>query len=172
MRSWNQNAAVALTVAVVTFGAGAALAGGKGKPTAAKAALAIPTVPVAGPDTDAKGAVDWKHFPAVGKRAERSWLRLRLGRLDGTDYTLWMDDPSTVETDLVQVTALTATADDADGNHLNFRLDTKQGDPMPFGATLDALVGKALEIRDAGGLAVLGGTVPAVPVKVPHGHGH
>ena len=162
MRSWNQTAAVALTVAVVTFGAGAALARGKGRPTAAKAAL---TIPVGGLDVDAKGAVDWKHFPAVGKRAERSWLRLRLGRLDGTDYTLWMDDPSTVETDLVQVTALTAAAGERDGNHLNFRLDTKRGDAMPFGATLDALVGKALEIRDAGGLAVLGGTVPAVPVK-------
>jgi hypothetical protein len=171
MRSWNQTAAIALTVAVVTFGAGAALAGGAGRPTHAKGDLAIPTTPVAGPDADARGVVEWKHFPVVGKRAERSWLRFRLGRLDGADNTLWMDDPSTPETDLVQVTTLTAVEGD-NGFHLNYRIDTKHGGVLPFGATLDALVGMAIEIRDASGATVLAGAVPAVQVKPPHGHGH
>jgi hypothetical protein len=170
MSSWNKTAAVALTAAVVTFGAGAALAGA-GRPTHAKGALAIPTTPVAGPDVDARCVVDWKHFPVVGRRVERSWLRFRLGRLDGADVTLWMDDPSTPETDLVQVTALTALEGDK-GFHLNYRIDTKHDGVLPFGATLEALVGMAVEIRDASGATVLAGTVPAVQVKAPHGHGH
>lgn len=100
-----------------------------------------------------------KHFPAVGKRAERSWFKLRLGRLDGTEYTLWIDDPATTDVvDLVQAATLTANDDGAAKLHL----DTKKGDALPLGGTLATLGGLALEIRDGTGAVVLTGNVPTL----------
>jgi len=127
----------------------------KGKPTSARAALAVPEL---GPDEDAKGKLDVRHFPAVGKRVERSWLRFKLRKLDAeSDYTLWVDDPSTEDVDLTQVGDAFTT--DADGA-ANLRSDTKAGDTLPFGASLADLFGKALEVRDGDGSAVLEGQVP------------
>ena len=155
------HAAVAAAV-VVSLGLGVAAAAGKGRPTHAKSQLSIPD---GGPDANARGVVDWKHFPAVGARVERSWLRLRLGRLDGTDYTVWMDDPATVDVvDLVEVGTLTANG----RGHVNSRTDTKHGDALPFGATLATLQGLAFEVRDADGAAVLVGSVPTPPAPKPH----
>jgi len=128
----------------------------KGKPQRATSDLASVDPAV---DLDARGRIDIKHFPAVGKRAERSWMRVKLGRLDGTDYTLWMDDPATPETDLVQVTAFTANDDGA----ARVRFDTKHAETLPHGATLAALGGMALEVRDSGGMTVMTGSVPVFP---------
>lgn len=127
----------------------------KGRPQRAVAALAIPD---GGVDANARGRLDVKHFPAVGKRAERSWFRLKLNRLDGTDYTLWMDDPATPETDLVEVAGLTAN----DDGHAHFGADTKREEALPFGAALADLGGMALEVRDGTGNVVLTGTVPVL----------
>jgi hypothetical protein len=116
-----------------------------------------------GVDANATGRMDVKHFPAVGTRAERSWMRLRMRHLDrGATYTLWMDDPST-DTDptLVQVTDVSIVTK-GNGN-VNFRIDTETGATLPFGSTLALLAGKAFEVRDAGGNAVLSGTVPTLP---------
>jgi hypothetical protein len=159
-----RHVAAAAAALLVSAAASAVLAAPAGKPSSAKGPLAIP---VAGPDADARGTIDWKFFPANGDRAERSWLRLRLGRLDGTAYTVWIDDPATPETDLVDATwALTAHG----RGNLNDRLDTKAAETLPFGATLATLAGQAIEIRDVNGVAVLAGSIPAP--KAPHAHGH
>ena len=131
--------------------------GGKGRPVHAVAAMTN-----TGVDTDARGKLDVKFFPAVGKRAERSWLRFKLGKLDaGADYTLWMDMPNDdPDAGIVQVTDVTLVPGERGG--LNFRLDTKKGDVLPFGASLADLSGMAVEIRDATGVAVLSGNLPAV----------
>ena len=132
--------------------------GGKGRPLSAVSDLAVPE---AAADADAHGKVGVRFFPAVGKRAERSWFRVKAAGLDGvnTEYTVWMDDPATVDVlDLVQVGAMTA---DEEG-HAHLKLDTKRGDAMPFGATLTALAGLAVEVHDASGVVVLTGAVPAV----------
>lgn len=131
--------------------------GAKGRPGRARADLVN-----AGVDLDAKGRIDIRHFPAVGRRVERSWLRLKLGNLDADgSYTLWMDDPSTAEDlTLVQVADVALTAND-DGR-ANLRIDTKKGGAMPFAATLPGLAGMAFEVRDGAGAAVLTGTVPAL----------
>lgn len=156
-----KHAAIAAAV-VVSLGAGAALAAAAGRPKAAKVWL---TVPEAGPDADARCLVDTKYFPEVGRRAERSWLRFRARRLDGTDYTIWMDDPATVDVvDLVQVASFTANGRGA----VNYRIDTKLGGTMPFGSTLAVLQGLAMEIRDVNGVAVLVGAVPTPPAPKPH----
>ncbi len=128
----------------------------RGRPSRAVTQLVQPATVV---DENARGALDVKHFPAVGKRAERSWFKLRVGRLDGTDYTLWIDDPATTDVvDLVQAATLTANDDGAAKLHL----DTKKGDTLPLGGTLATLAGLALEIRDGTGAVVLTGTVPTL----------
>jgi hypothetical protein len=130
----------------------------KGRPLRGKSELAVPE---AAADADAHGVVALRYFPAVGKRAERSWFRVRLGALDGvnTEYTLWVDDPATVDVvDLVQVATLTADEDGA----ARLKLDSKRGDTMPFGATIAGLAGLAVEVHDAAGAVVLTGALPAV----------
>lgn len=130
---------------------------GKGRPGAARVDLTN-----TGLDADAACRVDVKHFPAVGRRAERSWLRFKVRHVDAAaSYSLWMDDPATVgDATLVEVTGVTITAND-DGN-ANHRIDTKKGGVLPFGATLATLAGLPLEIRDGAGAAVFTGSLPAV----------
>jgi hypothetical protein len=162
-----------VTAAAATFAATAIAApgnsgahgGGKGKPARAVVKM---TVPEGAADANARGTIDVKHFPAVGKRAERSWFRVKLGRLDGvgTEYTLWTvgtaDDPATLDVDETvagtQIGALTANGDGA----ARLMLDTKKGDALPLGGTLADLGGKAVEVHDAAGLVVLTATLPAV----------
>jgi hypothetical protein len=129
----------------------------KGRPVRKVVNLVNPGV-----DADAKGKLDVKYFPPVGKRAERSWLRVHVRKVEaGATYTLWMDDPATAEDfTLVQVADVTLVADDEGA--ANLRLDTKKGSTLPHGATLATLGGMALEIRDVGRVAVLTGTMPAV----------
>lgn len=129
-------------------------------------------VPLANPglDADAKGKLDVKHFPAVGKRAERSWFRIAVRRLDaGATYTLWMDDPSTAEDATLVLVADLALVTNEDGN-AHLRLDTKKGDAMPFGAPVDTLAGMALEVRagaDGSGGTVLTANVPETTPPAP-----
>jgi hypothetical protein len=111
-------------------------------------------------DADALGRVKVKFFPAVGHRIERSWIRICAVRLDAsTEYSLWGDDPADGVADLVQFATATT---DADGR-LRWRVDTKHEGTLPFGATLDALGGTALEVRSADGTTtVLAGTFPDI----------
>lgn len=131
--------------------------GGKGRPGAARVDLTN-----TGVDADATCRVDVKHFPAVGKRAERSWLRFKVKNADAAAaYSLWMDDPATVgDATLVEVTGLTITSDDE--GKANYRVDTKHGGVLPFGSTLAGLAGLPLEIRNGAGAAVFTGSLPAV----------
>ena len=110
-------------------------------------------------DEDARGGIAVKFWGANARRVERSKMVVKLQRLDGTDYSLWMDDPSTPETDLVEVTTFVTHG----RGNARVRFDTKLEETMPFGATLADLGGKAFEIRDAAGVAVMVGTVPALP---------
>ena len=129
---------------------------GKGRPGRASAQLVNTAV-----DDDASGRVDVKHFPAVGRRQERSWLRFKLRHLaDDATYTLWMDDPSTAEDTSLVDTGITLTTNDRGGD--NHRIDTKHGGTLPFGGTLATLAGMNFEIRNGDGDAVLTGSVPAV----------
>jgi hypothetical protein len=152
--------AVGCAVALTLAGSAAAKpgrGGAKGRPGRAVADLVN-----SGVDADAKGRLDIRHFPAVGKRTERSWLRLKAGNLDANgSYSLWMDDPSTAE-DLTLAQVADVSLDANDEGRANVRIDTKKGGVLPFGATLAGLAGMAFEIRDAGGAAVLTGTVPAL----------
>jgi hypothetical protein len=98
-----------------------------------------------------------------------AWSRLRIelrGVGDGVQLTLWGDDPATPAEDLVQFGTITA---DAHG-HARFLRDTKKGDPLPFDASLADLAGKALEVQDDGGVAILVGSFPALhspPARFP-----
>jgi hypothetical protein len=131
--------------------------GGKGRPGAARADLTN-----TGVDADALCRVDVKHFPAVGHRAERSWLRFKVRNMDANaSFSLWMDDPATVgDATLVQVTDVTITSNDDGG--ANLRIDTKHGGVLPFGSTLAGLAGLPLEVRNGAGAAVFTGSLPAV----------
>ena len=134
--------------------------GGKGRPARLVGDLARPETST---DANDAGKVDVKHFPAVGHRVERSWLRFKLRHLEShADYTLWMDDPTTAEdATLVQV-GTEASSTNGDGN-ANLFFDTKKGGLLPFGSTLADLAGKAVEVRDGLGNVVLSGTVPTLP---------
>jgi hypothetical protein len=129
------------------------VAGGGGRPSGAHGTL---TPPDGAPDADAFARLNVKHFPEHYARAERSWFRLKVRHLDAlTEYTLWADDPSTPETDLVQFDSFTT----AQSGNFNYTKDTKRGDTLPFGATLAALSGMAIEVRGSG-TTPLAGTIP------------
>jgi hypothetical protein len=144
-------AALAASLALV-----ATAEAGKGRPARARADLTN-----TGVDEDASGRIDLRHFPGVGHRVERSWLRFKVRHLDaGATYTLWMDDPSTDADPALVDTGVTLTAND-DGAD-NYRIDTKHGGTLPFGGTLATLSGMNFEIRNGDGVAVLSGQLPAV----------
>jgi hypothetical protein len=112
-----------------------------------------PPPPPAGRIDETVRAVDAGH-------AERSLFRLRVEHLAAdAEFTLWGDDPATPDTALTQFGSLTT---DGRGRGA-FVLDSQDGDPMPFGAALADLAGKAVEVRDAGGAAVLVGEFPTLP---------
>ncbi|HEU4395526.1 MAG TPA: ice-binding family protein [Planctomycetota bacterium] len=123
--------------------------GGTGKPSKGSSTL----LPAAGgTDLDASARIKVKFFPERGARNERSWFRGKLKRLDAsTEYTVWADDPSTVAEVMVQFGTLTTKRN----GKFFLKLDTKFGDEMPFGATLEALSGQVVEIRDSAGIMVL-----------------
>lgn len=146
-------AALAASLAlVVTAEAGK----GRGRPLRARFDLTNP-----GADINAFGRLDLKYFGAVGHRAERSWMRFKIRRLDpDATYSLWMDDPSTTEDPALVDTGITLTTNDYGGD--NHRIDTKHGGTLPFGGTLATLAGMSFEIRNSDGVAVLSGQLPAV----------
>jgi hypothetical protein len=76
----------------------------------------------------------------------------------GETYTLWADDPSTPDPTLVQFGQVTAKGD----GKAKFNADTKKGGTLPFGATLSALAGQAVEVHDAGSVVVLTGSFPSL----------
>lgn len=157
MRAPTRMFALVAASAAIGLASAAAEADGvsRGRPTRVDADMVLVSP---GPDADARGGVAVKFFPANARRAERSWLRMRMGKLDGTDYSLWMDDPATPETDLVQVTTFVTHG----RGNARLRFDTKHEETLPHGGTLETLKGMAFEIRDVTGAAVLNGTVPAV----------
>ncbi len=150
-------AGLAVLAAGVAPDAGAAGGNPNGRPGRGRSEL-VPSD--GGPDADATGRVEVKHFPQNRSRDERSWFRVKVRHLDAsTEYTLWADDPSTPETDLVQFDSSTTN----DDGNFNYAKDTKRSDALPFGATLADLGGKAIEVRDAGGTTtLLAGTVPSL----------
>jgi hypothetical protein len=146
--------------------AGVALAGVAALAMAAssRGARSELAVPDPAPDADAVGDVSVKHFDARGRHGERSWIRVRARHLDRkTEYSLWMDDPSTEgDATTVQFGSFTTNG----GGNINQRIDTKakgrnrEAGSMPFGSTLDALAGLPFEIRNAAGDVVLAGSFP------------
>lgn len=142
--------------------------GARGRPSAAKSAL--DRTPA---DRNAGGRVDVKQFPAVGGRPLREWLRFHANHVGRTGAcSIWIDDPALPVDDpltpideslfpnlLYRVGAL--RGGDHDGSW-TWRFDTHKGGRLPFGATLAELAGQTVEIRDAGGTAVLRGTVPTI----------
>lgn len=155
--------AVALLAVAAAFASAATAQAGKakGRPLKGEATLSLPP---GGPDADATGVLDVKFFPAVGKRPERSWIRLKLKRLDpNAEFTIWADDPSTPATDLVQIPSASPVVSN-DSGVVQLKLDTKHAaGAMPFGASLADLAGKPIEVRDAAGVAVvLEGSFPTL----------
>jgi hypothetical protein len=158
----------------------------KGRPGQAKLPMANPV------EGDlAKGVVDVKRFPAVGKREQREWLRFKVQHLTpGATYELWMDNPLTgvdvtpddgVDDAFVLESVATFVPND-DGTFV-LRYDTHKGGLLPFGTptptTLADFAGDAFEIRTLVDTtpdvlddpdntvlqAVLTGTVPTIPEK-------
>jgi len=127
-----------------------------GRPSGARSVLAIP---VDGPDLNATGRLNVKHFPAHHARVERTWFKLKLRHLDkDTDYTLWADDPSTEGTELVQFDTFTTKH----SGSYNYSRDTKKGAALTFGAALTDLGGNAIEVRNAAGtVVILSGIIPS-----------
>jgi hypothetical protein len=150
------NGAVTLDFNAVTVPAGSAN-GGNARPSKGRTRL-LP--PEAAPLPRAFALLDVKHFPENRGRDARSWLRIKPRHLaPATDYTFWMDDPSTEPTDLVQFDAFTTT----NGGSFNYMLDTKRGAVLPFDASLASLSGMVIEVRDAAGTTtLLAGTIPTM----------
>jgi len=148
------NGAVTLEAATVTAprrGSGGSYDG----PTKGKSKL---TRPDGAPDRNAFAKLDVMHIPAKSGRAERSWFRLKLRHLDkSATYTLWADDPSTAAADLVQFDSVTTQR----SGNFNYMKDTKDGETLPFGATLAGLAGRRIEVRVAAGTTtIVAGTMP------------
>lgn len=149
----------------------------KGRPGQAKSQLTS-----TGVDADAKGTVDVKRFPAVGKRAVREWLRVKAGNLDpAKTYEVWLgaaDDPATVGVDdpILPVAVGTLVHDandpaDTGDDSWGVRFDTHKGGLLPHSVALSRLEGQTIEVRDSDGddltedPAVLTGTVPTIGPK-------
>jgi len=105
------------------------------------------------------GTIDEDVHAADAHHAARSHARISVEHLaaDAT-FTLWADDPSTADSAPTQFGSLTT---DAHGRGA-LDLDTHDGDPMPFGASLADLGGKSVEVRDGAGAAVLVGAFPTL----------
>jgi hypothetical protein len=132
-------------------------AGALAKPSAALTTL---TANETGPLPEARGRLDVKHFPAKGPKEDREWLRLRANKLGKkAEVHLLCDDPATTEDASLVEFAVFSTR--GNGN-INFRLDTRKDD-LPHGATLTDLAGLPFEVRDADGVVLLFGTIPALP---------
>jgi hypothetical protein len=120
--------------------------------------------PGGAPPPSPAGRIDESVRAADAGHAERSLFRLRVEHLAAdAAFTLWGDDPATADAALTQFGSLTTDG----GGRGKFVLDSQEGDPMPFGAALADLAGGAVEVRDAGGAAVLVGAFPALP-SPPH----
>jgi hypothetical protein len=103
----------------------------------------------------AKGRIDADLHPARGSHDESARLRIKLEHLAGaTAYTLWGTNPATAT--LAQFGEVTTKQD---GN-AEFKIDTKRGDALPFGATLEGLAGGSVEVHDAAGGVVFSGNFP------------
>jgi len=115
------------------------------------------------------GKIEAEFHPADGHHAETSKLKFDLHKLvAGHSYDLFADDPSTLAADLVQFATFTAN----DHGDAKVEYDTHHGDPLPFGATLTDLGGKAVEVRD-GTTVVLAGEFPVLSAheRALHGRG-
>ncbi len=157
MRAWTLAWIAALPAGALLSGpaaAGPPPAEGPGRPFGGKTML---TPPVGSPEGDAYAGLQVKYFPTHGRRAERSWFRAKVRRLEpSTDYTLWADDPATPEQTLVQFDSFTTGRTGS----FNYSRDTKRGEALPFGMMLGNLAGRSVEVRDAAGnTTLLGGGV-------------
>ena len=151
-------ALAAAGVSALFMGAADATAGRGGKrqlPTYGAARLKPPS---GASDTNARGVLEAKHTPATSRRGtERSWIHIKVNKLDKGDYTVWMDDPSDQDTSTADTGASFSTNRRGNGRA---GFDTKGGGSLPFGAALTDLVGKTVEIHDASDNVVLTGTFP------------
>ena len=117
------------------------------------------TAPEGGALVRARGEV----VSRMARRGGRQILTVTARGLEpGRRYELLADDPATPETTAEPFRVLTA---DANGR-VRARFDTGSGDTLPFRATLRELAEKRFEVRDARGLLVLSGEIPAPQPRV------
>jgi hypothetical protein len=123
------------------------------------------------PFADSVGHVEAVIHPAEAGHPESSNLKIEVRGLGAhAAYTLWGVDPAVAGGALTQFASVTT---DKKGK-AKAKYDTAKGDALPFGATLAALGGTALEVRDASDVALLSGLFPT-PLAQPHAahlHGH
>ena len=111
----------------------------------------------------ARGRVEIERRPETRRAPAQSLLRFRMQHLlRGEAYTLWADAPSD-GTEVLQrfqpfevVPLKNRTATVVLGSTTP---------AIPFGATLDELAGRRVQIRNAAGVPVLSGTIPAFRAK-------
>ena len=128
----------------------------------AKAAHEHDKVDLVADVSGAKGRIEAEFKPAEGKHEEESKLSVKIEHLSGdTEYTLWGTNPATATVE--QFGSVTTKHD---GN-AEFKVETKKGDALPFGASLAALAGGTFEVRDGSGTVVLHGTFPEVGGSAP-----
>lgn len=169
--------ALALAAAALLFSSPDALA--KGPDQKGKADL---TRPADGPDPDAKGEIEIEKSKKPGGESE---FEIEVENVDVLlVHELWMEEPAESGL-LVYVADLEVDDDDDDGDDPKLKYEAESGDddddddddeeeegddddddaPLPFDATsVDDLIGRAVEIRQAGAV-VLQGVVPELGQK-------
>ena len=112
----------------------------------------------------ASGRVETQFKPGDSHKPAQSKLKIKLHHLArDSEYTLWGIDPATLT--LSQFGSVTTHGE----GDAEFKVDTKHGDSLPFGASLADLAGTALEVHDASGAVALSGTFPGFASHGPKG---
>jgi hypothetical protein len=144
---------------VAALGAGAALAA-RPLPRVQKVRAALSADAAIG----ARGRIEVEHRRATRRAPESEALVLRMQRLEReATYTLWCIDPFGAYGIPERIAPWEVTATRKGVSVV--RLDTAKGGALPYGATLSQLAGCRIQVRDAGGVVVLVGTVPALPAR-------
>ena len=93
------------------------------------------------------------------RRRHREVLTITMrGLVPGQYYGLYCDDPATEDATPEQFTAVKANR----YGRAALRYDSRRGDVFPCGATIDALAGMRVEVRDARSLLVIAGSAPVL----------
>lgn len=111
-----------------------------------------------------RGRIEAVRREPMLRTGAREVLRIDLDRLQADEtYSVWGDDPLDASSECAAVEPGIVVPSRRGDAEIVF--DTATGCALPFGATLDELAGRRVELRDGEGAVVLVGVIPA-PVRV------